>query len=42
MEVSAKGAYSSDMVFSPSDIKDIVSYAGERGIDVLLVRVLNF
>ncbi|KAH8085996.1 N-acetylhexosaminidase [Cristinia sonorae] len=35
-EISAMGAYGPDMVFTPSDIKDIVSYAGERGIDVVV------
>ncbi|PSS34074.1 hypothetical protein PHLCEN_2v1868 [Hermanssonia centrifuga] len=29
-EVSAKGAYSSSMVYSPQDVQDIVSYAGEE------------
>ena len=28
-EVAAKGAYSSSMTFSPSDVADIVSYAGQ-------------
>ena len=28
-EVAAKGAYSPSMVYSPSDIEDIVSYAGQ-------------
>ncbi|KAF7799426.1 hypothetical protein EIP86_010661 [Pleurotus ostreatoroseus] len=36
MEVSAKGAYSSSMVYTPQDVQDIVAYAGERGIDVLV------
>ncbi|TFK70523.1 N-acetylhexosaminidase [Pluteus cervinus] len=35
-EVSQQGAYSSDEVYTPVDIQDIVSYAGERGIDVLV------
>ncbi|TCD65815.1 N-acetyl-glucosamine-6-phosphate deacetylase [Steccherinum ochraceum] len=35
-EVSAKGAYSASMVFTPDDVQDIVTYAGERGIDVLV------
>ncbi|KIP03087.1 glycoside hydrolase family 20 protein [Phlebiopsis gigantea 11061_1 CR5-6] len=34
-EVAAKGAYSSSMTFSPSDVQTIVTYAAERGIDVL-------
>lgn len=28
-EVASKGAYSSSMVYSPSDVADIVQYAGE-------------
>lgn len=35
-ELSQKGAYSSSSVYSPSDVADIVSYAGARGIDVML------
>ncbi|CAL1713569.1 unnamed protein product [Somion occarium] len=35
-EVAAKGAYSSLMSYSSKDIQDIVSYAGARGIDVLV------
>ena len=27
-DLSAKGAYSSSQVYSPSDVKDIISYAG--------------
>ncbi|KAL0960961.1 hypothetical protein HGRIS_005959 [Hohenbuehelia grisea] len=34
-ELSAKGAYSPSSVYSPSDVRDIVSYAAARGIDVL-------
>ncbi|THU82938.1 N-acetylhexosaminidase [Dendrothele bispora CBS 962.96] len=34
-ELAAKGAYSPDMVYSPEDVKDILSYAAARGIDVL-------
>ncbi|OCH90430.1 N-acetylhexosaminidase [Obba rivulosa] len=36
MEVSQKGAYSSSMVYTPEDVQDIVQYAGERGIDVMV------
>ncbi|KAH8085997.1 N-acetylhexosaminidase [Cristinia sonorae] len=36
LELSQKGAYSSSMVYTPQDVKDIVSYAGARGIDVLV------
>ncbi|KAF8993489.1 beta-hexosaminidase [Cyathus striatus] len=34
-ELSAKGAYSPSSIYSPSDVKDIVQYAAQRGIDVL-------
>ncbi|GJE92637.1 glycoside hydrolase family 20 protein [Phanerochaete sordida] len=34
-EVAAKGAYSSSMTYSPSDVQDIVSYAAQRGVDVV-------
>ncbi|KAL0565696.1 Glucosamine-6-phosphate isomerase (Glucosamine-6-phosphate deaminase) (GNPDA) (GlcN6P deaminase) [Marasmius crinis-equi] len=34
-ELSQKGAYSSDAVYTPNDVKDIVSYAAARGIDVI-------
>ncbi|KAI0088595.1 beta-hexosaminidase [Irpex rosettiformis] len=34
-EVAAKGAYSNS-IYSPEDVKDIVSYAGARGIDVVV------
>ncbi|EKM49790.1 glycoside hydrolase family 20 protein [Phanerochaete carnosa HHB-10118-sp] len=34
-EVADKGAYSSSMIYSPSDVQDIVTYAAQRGIDVL-------
>ncbi|KAG6853812.1 hypothetical protein C0991_001058 [Blastosporella zonata] len=35
-ELSGKGAYSSDEIYSTADVKEIVSYAGARGIDVLV------
>ncbi|KAK7689879.1 hypothetical protein QCA50_006518 [Cerrena zonata] len=35
-EVASKGAYSSSMSYSTKDIQDIVSYAGARGIDVVV------
>ncbi|KAI0642960.1 N-acetylhexosaminidase [Trametes meyenii] len=35
-DLASKGAYSSSMVYSPSDVQDIVSYAGARGIDVMI------
>ncbi|KZT13148.1 glycoside hydrolase family 20 protein [Laetiporus sulphureus 93-53] len=35
-ELAAYGAYSPQMVYSISDIETIVSYAGARGIDVLV------
>ncbi|KAI0320943.1 N-acetylhexosaminidase [Amylostereum chailletii] len=34
-QLADNGAYSAASVYSPSDVQDIVSYAGERGIDVL-------
>ncbi|KAJ6455438.1 N-acetylhexosaminidase [Mycena sanguinolenta] len=33
--LSQKGAYSATSVYSPSDVKDIVTYAAARGIDVI-------
>ncbi|KAH8114178.1 N-acetylhexosaminidase, partial [Phellopilus nigrolimitatus] len=36
MELSQAGAYSNNSVYSLADVQDIVSYAGERGIDVLM------
>ncbi|KAF7799440.1 hypothetical protein EIP86_010675 [Pleurotus ostreatoroseus] len=36
MDLSQKGAYDSVSVYSPADVADIVSYAGARGIDVLI------
>ncbi|CDO72185.1 Glycoside Hydrolase Family 20 protein [Trametes cinnabarina] len=35
-ELASKGAYDPSMVYSPSDVQDIVSYAGARGIDVMI------
>ncbi|KAF9533274.1 beta-hexosaminidase [Crepidotus variabilis] len=35
-ELAQTGAYSSGEVYSPSDVQDIVTYAGQRGIDVLV------
>jgi hexosaminidase len=34
-EISDKGAYSSTSVYSQSDVENIITYAAERGIDVL-------
>ncbi|KAH9907122.1 N-acetylhexosaminidase [Fomitopsis serialis] len=36
MELSEYGAYSPQMIYSPSDVEYIVSYAGARGIDVMV------
>ncbi|KAF7767960.1 CAZyme family GH20 [Agaricus bisporus var. burnettii] len=35
-ELSNNGAYSSDQVYTGKDVKDIVTYAAARGIDVLV------
>ncbi|KAF8587677.1 glycoside hydrolase family 20 protein [Ramaria rubella] len=35
-ELSAAGAYSSANVYSKEDVQDIISYAGARGIDVVV------
>jgi len=35
-EVAQKGAYSAEALYTPQDVAHIVSYAGERGIDVLV------
>ncbi|EEB94073.1 hypothetical protein MPER_07179, partial [Moniliophthora perniciosa FA553] len=35
-ELAAKGAYSAGETFSPDDIQDLVTYAAERGIDVIM------
>ncbi|CAK5269834.1 unnamed protein product [Mycena citricolor] len=35
-ELAQKGAYSANEVYSPQDVEDIVQYAAERGIDVLM------
>ncbi|PFH54030.1 glycoside hydrolase family 20 protein [Amanita thiersii Skay4041] len=34
-EISQKGAYSSAQIYSPDDVKHIVNYAAQRGIDVI-------
>ncbi|KAA1478991.1 N-acetylhexosaminidase [Dentipellis sp. KUC8613] len=35
-ELSQKGAYSADAVYTPGDVQELVSYAAERGIDVVV------
>ncbi|KAF7977698.1 hypothetical protein HWV62_2956 [Athelia sp. TMB] len=35
-ELSQAGAYSTDQIYSATDVQDIVAYAGARGIDVLV------
>ncbi|KAF7357392.1 Beta-hexosaminidase [Mycena sanguinolenta] len=35
LSLSQKGAYSATSVYSPSDVKDIITYAAARGIDVI-------
>ncbi|KAF8333584.1 N-acetylhexosaminidase [Cantharellus anzutake] len=35
-ELSAKGAYTQNEVYTPHDVKQIVSYAAARGIDILV------
>ncbi|KAG9103012.1 N-acetyl-glucosamine-6-phosphate deacetylase [Ceratobasidium sp. 370] len=35
-ELSAKGAYSAAQIYSQADVKDIVTYAAQRGVDVML------
>ncbi|KAI0250413.1 N-acetylhexosaminidase [Lactifluus subvellereus] len=35
-DIAEKGAYSADAVYTPQDVAHIVSYAGARGIDVLV------
>ncbi|KAI0684527.1 N-acetylhexosaminidase [Cytidiella melzeri] len=35
-DLAAKGAYDSQSVYSPQDVADVVSYAGARGIDVMV------
>ncbi|KAI0049453.1 glycoside hydrolase family 20 protein [Auriscalpium vulgare] len=35
-DVASKGAYSASSVYTPKDVADIVSYAGARGIDVMV------
>ncbi|KAL6304444.1 N-acetylhexosaminidase [Sparassis latifolia] len=36
MELSTYGAYAPSMVYTPQDVADIVTYAGARGIDVMV------
>ncbi|KAL5523179.1 NAG1_1 [Sanghuangporus sanghuang] len=36
LELSSAGAYSNSSIYTLSDIQDIVQYAGERGIDILV------
>ncbi|KAM5540844.1 hypothetical protein V8D89_005488 [Ganoderma adspersum] len=35
-ELANAGAYDPTMMYSPSDVKDVVDYAGARGIDVMV------
>ncbi|TFY84002.1 hypothetical protein EWM64_g19 [Hericium alpestre] len=35
-EIVEKGAYSSDSIYTPSDVKELTSYAAARGIDVVV------
>ncbi|KAH9055259.1 N-acetylhexosaminidase [Lactarius vividus] len=35
-DISQKGAYSASAVYTPNDVASIISYAGARGIDVLI------
>ncbi|RDX48884.1 N-acetylhexosaminidase [Lentinus brumalis] len=35
-DLAAKGAYDASKVYTANDVKDIVSYAGARGIDVMV------
>ncbi|KAH9035873.1 N-acetylhexosaminidase [Lactarius pseudohatsudake] len=35
-DISQKGAYSASAVYTPNDVAGIISYAGARGIDVLV------
>ncbi|TFK48766.1 N-acetylhexosaminidase [Heliocybe sulcata] len=35
-DLAEKGAYSSSMVYTPDDVSHLVSYAAERGIDVIV------
>ncbi|OSC97997.1 glycoside hydrolase family 20 protein [Trametes coccinea BRFM310] len=35
-DLASKGAYAPSMIYSPSDVQDIVAYAGARGIDVMI------
>jgi hexosaminidase len=40
-ELAAAGAYSTEDIYSANDVKNIVSYAAARGIDVLLVHIFH-
>ncbi|KAG9103168.1 N-acetyl-glucosamine-6-phosphate deacetylase [Ceratobasidium sp. 370] len=35
-ELSAKGAYSAAQIYSQAEVKDIITYAAQRGVDVML------
>ncbi|KAF5365526.1 hypothetical protein D9757_013938 [Collybiopsis confluens] len=35
-ELARAGAYSTNQSYTPNDIQDVVTYAAERGIDVLM------
>ncbi|VDC07078.1 unnamed protein product [Peniophora sp. CBMAI 1063] len=35
-ELSEKGAYSASKVYTPDDVAGLITYAGERGIDIML------
>ncbi|EAU86209.2 beta-hexosaminidase [Coprinopsis cinerea okayama7 len=35
-ELSRKGAYNPASIYTPNDVKDIVNYAAQRGIDILV------
>ncbi|KDR82570.1 hypothetical protein GALMADRAFT_220558 [Galerina marginata CBS 339.88] len=39
-ELAQKGAYSASEIYSSADVQDIVTYAGTRGIDVLVVSYI--
>lgn len=42
MELSSTAAYSNASIYTVQDVQDIVSYAGERGIDVLMVCPFSY